>query len=485
MAKKKVTKVNEADMHSNKLFQALCLLQTPDFKRLLKYLKSPYFNQSKTLSRLCEILLDAVDRGHQGFDRARVWYQVFPGEPYDDVSFRKYCSDLLKLVEDFMAQETIMNDSVRRNINLLEFVVQRKIEPLYNSVLRQAKIGVEQYRYHSLGYFKSAYEIERLYYSMMDFDVKLNVRANIEEIAYNLDHFYWIEKLKLYSSALSQKRTGNLEYALRFNAEILSYLNTISIEEVPELAIYYYSFLTLYEEEKEEHYFSLRRLLDNYGLKMPKSEAIELYDSALHYCTGKLNKENQVFLREFFDLFEDGLEKGIFIINDELATWRFNNAIAVALRLGKLDWAEQFIEKYKKHLPAETQENTYTFNLARVYRYQRKFDQVLNLLRNLEYEDIGYNLISKTMMVNAYYELDELDALESFMESFRVFLNRNKNIPQQRRKSYLNLLKYVRRLTRISSNDKMAVQKFKEEIIKEKANHVNHEWLLEKIAELE
>ena len=71
------------------------------------------------------------------------------------------------------------------------------------------------------------------------------------------------------------------------------------------------------------------------------------------------------------------------------------------------------------------------------------------------------------------------------MESFRVFLNRNKNIPQQRRKSYLNLLKYVRRLTRISSNDKMAVQKFKEEIIKEKANHVNHEWLLEKIAELE
>lgn len=31
---------------------------------------------------------------------------------------------------------------------------------------------------------------------MMDYDVKLNTRANIEEIGYNLDHFYWIEKLK-------------------------------------------------------------------------------------------------------------------------------------------------------------------------------------------------------------------------------------------------------------------------------------------------
>lgn len=484
MTKKKIN-ADDLVLNANKLYQTLCCLQAPDFKRLLKYLKSPYFNQSKTLTRLCEILLVAVENGDQGFDRKQAWDHIFPGENYDDTNFRKYCSDLLKLVEDFMAQESLMNDPVRRNINMLEFVVRKKIEPLYNGVLRQARARMAQYQYHSLEYFENAYKIERLYYSMMDFDVKLNVRANIEEIAYNLDHFYWIEKLKLYSSVLSQKRTGNFQYDLKFIKEMLSYLNSISIEEVPELAIYYYSFLTLYEEEKDEHYFSLRKLLDKYGTRMPKSEAAELYDSALHYCTGKLNKENQVFLREYFDLFEDGLEKGIFIINEELATWRFNNAIAVALRLGKLDWAEQFIEKYKKYLPAETQQNTYTFNLARVYRYQRKFEKVLGLLRNLEYEDIGYNLISKTMLINAYYELDEHDALESFMESFRAFLNRNKNIPQQRRKSYLNLLKYVRRLTRIAPGDKLSVKKLREEIIREKANHVNHEWLLEKIAELE
>lgn len=469
---------------SNKLYQTLRCLQPADFRRLLKFLKSPYFNQSKTMVRLCEILLDSIEQGEQGFDRQNIWQRVFPEEIYDDVSFRKYCSDLLKLVEGFMAQESVANNHVRQNVNLLEFVVQRKIEPLYNSAFRQARSDMFQYRYHSLEYFRSAYEVERLYYSMMDFDVKLNKRANIEEISYNLDHFYWIEKLKLYSSALSQKRTGNFQYDLKFNEEILSYLNNISIEEVPELAIYYYSFLTLFEEEKDEHYFNLRKLLDTYGVIMPKQEAIELYDSALHYCIGKLNKGNQVFLREYFDLFEDGLEKGIFIANDELATWRFNNAIAVALRLGKLDWAEQFIEKYKKYLPLETQQNTYTFNLARVYRYQRKFDKVLVLLRNLEYEDIGYNLISKTMLLNAYYELDEHDALESFMESFRAFLNRNKNISQQRRKSYLNLLKYVRRLTRIKPGDKSAIEKLREEIIREKANHVNHEWLLEKISEL-
>ena len=481
----KKVKTNELDLHSNKVYQTLCSLQAPDFRRLMKYMNSPYFNQSKTLTRLCELLGSAAERGDPGFDRMRFWQVLFPGEQYDDVNFRKYCSDLLKLVQDFMAQETIMNDPTRRSIDAMDFAVRRKIEPLFTGTLRQARAEMDKSQYRSLEYFKNAHTVERLYYSMMDFDVKLNVRANIEEIGYNLDLFYWIEKLKLYSSILSQKRTGNYEYKINFIEEILTYLKTFPIGEVPELAIYYYSFLTLYEEEKDDHYFKLRGLLDRFGILMPQKEAIELYDSALHYCIGKLNKGNKIFLQEYFDLFEDGLNKRIFIVNEELATWRFNNAVGVALQLGKLEWAEVFIESYKKYLSADTQQNTYTFNLARVYRYQNNFDKVLSLLRDVEYEDIGYNLISKAILIITYYELDELDALDPFMESFRVFLNRHKNITNQRRRGYLNLIKYVKRLTRVTSGDKTSLEKLRQDILRDRQITVNHEWLLEKIAELE
>ncbi|MBL7775460.1 MAG: hypothetical protein JNK89_05625 [Saprospiraceae bacterium] len=471
--------------YTNKVYQTLTTLDAATHRRLNKYILSPYFNQSKTLLRLYEIFRQTLETNPEGFDRQEVWAQLFPDTKYEDVNFRKCCSDLLKLVEDFMAQETAMNDPARRQIDLLEYVVRNKVEHLYNSALRQTRAILAPGSYRSLEFFKNSYRTERLYYEMMNFDVTLNTRANLEEISLHLDVFYWIEKLKLYSSVLSQRRTGNFVYELHFNEEILTFLQTFDMAQQPELAIYYNSFLTLFDEGNDQFYFRLRKLLDEFGAAMPKKEAIELYDSALHYCTGKLNKGNQLFLKEYFDLFEAGLEKGVFILNGELATWRFNNTTAVALRLGKLDWAESFIEKYKAHLPADTRENTYTFNLARLYRYQRKFDQVLALLRNLEYEDIGYNLLSKTMLLNAYYELEEHDALESFMESFRVFLNRQKNIPQARKKSYLNLIKYVRRLTRIAPSDKAALAKLKKELIQEKANHVNHEWLMEKIAELE
>ena len=481
----KKLKEDDKGLHINRVYQTLQCLEPAEIKRLLKYLKSPYFNQSKTLIALFQELLPSLEAGQPGFDRLAVWQHLFPEDPFDDVNFRKYCSDLLKLIEGFMSQETIAMNPDRQVTDLLEFVVRRKVEPLYSVALRQARRGVDETRFRSLDDLKNAYRVERLYYEMMDFDVKLNTKSNLEQISVNLDLFYWIEKLKLYASVLSQKRTGNFNYNLYFNEEIFEYLKNVPIDETPELAIYYYSLLTLRDGENDEYYYKLKKLLTAYGPSMPQKEAIELYDSALHYCTGKLNQGNRDFMQEYFEMFEDGLNKGIFIVNNELATWRFNNAVAAALRLGKLDWAEQFIENNKKSLPLDTQKNTYSFNLARVYRYQRKYDQVLSLLRNIEYEDIGYNLLSKSMLINAYYELKEFDALDSFMESFRVFLNRHKNIPLQWQKSYLNMLKYVRRLTRIAPGDKKAVEKLRQDIHRESSNNVNQKWLLEKLEELD
>ncbi len=482
MAKKYYLETEE--FHTNKSWLVLRCFDPTERKRLMKFMASPYFNQSRTMAKLCELLLRLIEQGKPGFDRREIWGKLFPDEGYDDVNFRKYCSDLLKLLEDFMAQETIAKDESQKAIGTLEFIVSRKVEPLYNSAFRQMRTEMEKRPYRSLDDYRKQYEIERQYYLMMDFDQKVNVLTNIELISSNLDFYYWIEKLKLYIAVLSHRKTGNFDYNINFVTEIIEYLEKYPIEEIPELAVYYYSFLTLYENEKTEHYYNLRRLLDKHGALMPKKDAIELYDSALHYCTGKLNQGDRVFLEEYFEVFEEALSRRIFIVNDELAIWRFNNIVGVALRSGRVDWAETFILQNRDYIPLETRENTYTFNLARVYRFQGKYEQVLELLRNVEYEDIGYNLISKMMLTITYYELDTYETLASFLESFRVFLNRQKNLPQQRRKSYLNLIKFTRRLTRLLPSDKAAVAKLRDDIVQERASTVNHEWLLEKLDEL-
>lgn len=470
--------------HTNKVYQALSFLDPADHKRFLRFLQSPYFNQSKTLIKLYQQLVKAQLQYTDRFNRTEVWAKLMPGEAYDDVTFRKHCSDLLKLLEQFMSIEARQVDSVEGQLDLLEQAIQKKMEPVYNSVMRKVRTALEQHPYASLQNYLNRYRLERLYYEMIDFDDKLDVRANLEAISTNLDIFYWIEKLKVHSSALSQKRTANIQYDIHFMHEIADYLGRYPLENVPELAVYYYSYQMLQNEDDTNHYFNYKRMLEQFGEVMPNEEAIELYDAALNYCIGKINKGNESFSQEYLDLFADGIRKKIFLTKGELAIWRFNNVVGAALRVGKLDWAETFIEEYSAFLPADSRENAYSFNLARVYRYQQKYDKVLKLLRNVEYEDTGYNLISKAILLITYYELDEFDALDSFSESFRVFLNRHKNISVDRRQSYLNLIRFVRKLIRMVPGDKASVRKLRLELEENRAQTVNFEWLMEKTAEL-
>ena len=76
------------EFHTNKTWLVLRHFDHTERKRLIKFMASPYFNQSKTMAKLCELLLRLIEQGKPGFDRREIWGKLFPGEEYDDVNFR-------------------------------------------------------------------------------------------------------------------------------------------------------------------------------------------------------------------------------------------------------------------------------------------------------------------------------------------------------------------------------------------------------------
>ena len=158
--------------------------------------------------------------------------------------------------------------------------------------------------------------------------------------------------------------------------------------------------------------------------------------------------------------------------------------MVIALRLGKYDWTEKFIKDYQDSLPESSRENAVTYNLAQVYFYQKRHEEVIKLLQTVEYDDVAYNLGSKSMLLATYYETDEIEPLYSLFESFRAFLNRHKDIPAERRESYLNLIKFTKKLTRIVPGEKRELEKIRDDAERIK-NIASFNWLQEKIAELE
>jgi len=79
--------------------------------------------------------------------------------------------------------------------------------------------------------------------------------------------------------------------------------------------------------------------------------------------------------------------------------------------------------------------------------------------------------------------MDEIDPLESLMDSFRAYLQRHKEIAPRRRQTFRNFIRFVKKLTRIIPRNKEQIEAFKNELA-QTSQIVNRPWLLEKAEEL-
>ena len=474
-------------MYNSKLYTILQHFDKYEQNRCRKYIQSPYFNRSEELLKLFEILVKDINSNKpKGFEKEKMWKKMQAGKKYDDVRFRKYCSDLLKLIEGFLAQEIYENNDVGKIVNLMISISKKKIPKLYQTAIRAANRLVDHEPYRTADFYYNKYKIENNYYYLTEYETKRSERSNIEAISNNLDVFFLAEKLRVLCAAITQKTFVKHDYLLNMTEEVIRHVESSDYDKYPPVALYYQIYLTLTDNENEEHYFKLKQLLDQYGLLFHADEAKDvLYMAAQNYCIRKINKGNSKFMEELFSLYEDLLEKKILYAEGELSPWYFKNIVVIALRLGKYEWSENFIKNYSDKLPESFRNNAITYNLAQVYFHQKQHDKVIEQLRNVEYEDVAYNLGSKAMLISTYYEMDEVEPLYSLLESFRAYLNRHKHdISQNRRQNHANLIKYTKRLLRIMPGDKKSIEKLKKEI-NETKNVTGANWLKEKIAELE
>lgn len=472
-------------MHNNKLITILKHFSKTDLNQFYKYIISPYFNKSKQLIQFYEIILKGINSPKVALlEKQNVWNKLFKDQKYNDVRFRKLSSDLLKLIEGFLAQQIYDSNNLQKAANLIESVGIKGIEKFYSSVIRIANNESEKYPFEDADFYLKQYQIQKNYYEIIQHEFQHSKRQNLEEIDKNLDNFYLAEKLRYLCAALSQKQRGSHEYLLSHENEIVDLIKKRNKTLTPAEAIYQQIYLTYIEGENEKHFYKLRDLLKIHGLKFHSIEGKTLYDSAINYCVKKLNQGKTEFLEQLFEMYEDYLKKELIYIDGELDPFHFKNIVIAGLRLGKFNWIEEFINESREKIPESSRENAYTFNLARLFWYKKEHDKVISLLQEVEYEDIVYNLSAKAMLLTTYYETGETEPLYSLFESFRAYLSRRKDIPERWKKGYMNLIKFTKKLTRIIKGDDKAINRIKIEI-KESNNIADVKWLNEKIAELE
>ena len=144
---------------------------------------------------------------------------------------------------------------------------------------------------------------------------------------------------------------------------------------------------------------------------------------------------------------------------------------------------EYFIQHYTEKLSAEHRANALTYNLAKVYFHQAEYDKVIEQLREVEYQSPVYALGSKLLLLLTYFEMGEFLALDSLLDSFRIYLRRNQQISREVKQQYLNVIRFARKLSRINPGDEKRLLKIEQQVQNCKTLAAR-QWLQEKIAEL-
>lgn len=466
---------------NNKLLSILRSFSKVEFNRLKKFVESPYFNANQEIITLNQYIYSKFE-SEFSFTKDELWSTLEKKEVFNSLKLRKLFSDLLKLVEQFLAQEIYEDNKLLKANYLLKSVSNRELKKLYSTTTSNALRASEKAPHRESEYFFYQYQREKNIYNLRKSDLDRSSQSNLKDINDNLDYFYLAEKMRYLCEILIREDVISMEYEILFRDEIIKHIEKYGYHDVPLVSIYYLMYLTL-KEDKDENYFKMRNILEkNIGI-FPKHEAKEIYTSLINYCIKKINTGEDSFLNEFLQLNEILLDRNIIAAN-ELSPWKFKNIITVALKLGKFEWVENFISTYKNKLSLRYKDNAITFNTAQLYFYQKKYEELLPLLLQVEYEDFTYRLNTKLFTVITYYELNEDEAILSFIDSFKTYLRRQKAISEKRKENYLNFLKHTKKLVKNKfDKNQVTLLKIQSQIL-EKGNTVSKEWLLEKIDQL-
>lgn len=473
-------------MKDLRVYKVLVQLSVYERNRFSKYINSPYFNKQETLSDLFSLIDDTIrNPSKTSKDKKQIWDLIHPKSAFNDNKFRKNCADLIQHIQSFLALEFYQNNPLQQANNLLETVNRERLKPFYNVAVKTARRLSDRQLHQSGEYYYEQYRLEKNIYNITEFMVNRHDQSNIKEIISNLDHFYLAEKLRNHCNLIVRKYyTGKSSESL-FIDEIIDQIEQGDFTDIPPIEVYYQMYKMFSSQENEEYYRELKKLVNRHIEIFPDVEAQDLYHSLINYCLRQCNKGKFEYYRELFNIYDRATKDEIIIVDGLLAPWDYKNAILVALRLKEFTWAEKFIKTYEPFLDVKYRENAVRLNSARLFFYKKQYQKVQELLREVEFDDFSYNLSSKAMMLATYFELKEFDPLDSFLNSFSVFINRNKkHLPEQRKINYLNLIKYTRRLMKISHRDEKSIKKLKQEINKEK-NIADIRWLKEKITEIE
>ena len=465
-------------MNDSKLVELLRSMSVSDLKALRKWVKA-HGSKKDAFSMFEYILKNLEPSRPDKLSKQKIFSSLFKSQPYNDLKLRYMGFELLKMCEDFIVFSGVTKHPDQYQIHLMQYYRKHYLNKFFEQTFKLLKQQLNEQPVRDSDYFFANMQADSEYNKFLISKQNRAIEPNIQRLSDDLDMFYLLNKLKVYSEALNYKNILKVDYDIKFAEHLLEEIRKWNLKQFPALEIHYLALLTLLENEKEEHFYKLKSLIEKNRRIFAEEELKDFYTIARNYCIKKINLGNKKFARELFGLYQWELELLNGSETQELSPAAYKNISTLAFLLNELDWVFQFIERYTDYLPEEHRSSYYNFNMANYYFKKCSYEKVIELLSQVEYRDFFIQLSAKALLMKTYFELKEYSPFDSLVHSFKILLQ-SKKVLGYHRSNYLNFIKYCSKMLFRENLSKKELSALEMQI-SETRELAEKEWLLEKL----
>ncbi len=486
-------KIHLTVVNNSKLINVLRTFSKNEMKEFEKLVSSPYFNKGRNyLPFLAELKKFYPKFDDEKLNQEYIYFKLFPGKKYNKQIIWNMSSALLNMTEEFMIHNSLKKNKFVKNYVLAEEYHEKKLSRYL------AKITDEMDNKLNLAgidsrYFMSKSQIEflRKAHNFLEDTQHLIPKHIVKQ-----GEFIILDFLRTISGVITDMDTNFFMFNARFDINLpYNFMQNLNLKEIINYAkmksfryawimeMCYCSIMMILEQDSLKYFTELKILFKEHFNKLTRDEKNVWLTVLSNYCASE-SRKNDYFLKELFEINKLTIKEGVLLENTYFYKIKFMQILRNALAINETQWARNFIEKFVPKLKPSYQKSMRALSLAYLSFNLKNFEEVLENLKNVKFIDSRDKLHVRNLYIRTYYELNEIEAVISQIDSTKHFLNKSALYTHKTKSNYFKSLNLLNRLINAKYNNNINEIELILNTVEEDKGLILGSWLKEKIGEL-
>lgn len=422
-------------MHKSKLIKLFRGLAKTELLEFGRYLKTPFFNRDANLVKL----YDYIKKHYPEFESEKLRKSFFlkkmtGNESGKDRRIHDWMSDLTKKLEDYLIMVGMRSKPLARDFVLLDVMKDRQMDELFFRSIRGIRSKLDSSPERDMFYYFNQWRLRHEAYFHTGVTKKYKDEKDIDATMSEIDKFFCTVKLRYSAEMLTHEQQHSVDHAIALLPEVIREISKPEYKNNKLFEIYGLA-IELFYEEKDETYNKLEKLIYGHLHLGNEDEKHTLLNILLTHAIKALAEDKPGYRQKVFDWYVYRMDNNLMLEDGYITPNHFINAMYLATTLHEAAWLERFIKEYTQYLNDDIRENTTLLAQAYLYFTREEYKKSLRTLMQIGGGDFIYPLSIRTLSIQCYYELGDIELVNLECINFGRYLNRDENIVDHAKKT--------------------------------------------------